>query len=249
MFAHMNSPTPLAVGQQVNQGDYVGAVGNTGHSEGAHLHYEIDPPNNEGAEKPGEHMDPGAYSIQGMSKYGRKKLSQMLGSAVVPQGTKYNAKTGTYKFSGFASNNVSLKKFGENKYGAGIWDSVLVGLNDYAQQRKAQTSSGNINVTPAPATGSLTPEQIMQLLQAIISLLGQIATNTAGGNAQAAPAGSQAAINPAGDIGNILQSVQGLLGQNNQNLLSKIGGMISAFGGGMSAQDKLASNLRTLAAK
>lgn len=251
MFAHMNSPTPLAVGQQVSQGDYVGAVGNTGHSEGAHLHYEIDPPNNEGAEKPGEHMDPGAYSIQGMSKYGRKKLSQMLGSAVVPQGTKYNAKTGTYKFSNFPSDSASLKKFGESKYGAGIWDSVLVGLNDYAQQRKAQSNGGdtNINVTQAPATGSLTPEQIMQLLQAIISLLGQIATNTAGGNAQAAPAGSQAAINPAGDIGNILQSVQGLLGQNNQNLLSKIGGMISAFGGGMSAQDKLASNLRTLAAK
>lgn len=251
MFAHMNAPTPLAVGQQVNQGDYVGAVGNTGHSEGAHLHYEIDPPNNEGAEKPGEHMDPGAYSIQGMSKYGRKKLSQMLGSAVVPQGTKYNAKTGTYKFSNFPSDSVSLKKFGESKYGAGIWDSVLVGLNDYAQQRKAQSNGGdtNINVTQASATGSLTPEQIMQLLQAIISLLGQIATNTAGGNAQAAPAGSQAAINPAGDIGNILQSVQGLLGQNNQNLLSKIGGMISAFGGGMSAQDKLSSNLRTLAAK
>ena len=251
MFAHMNSPTPLAVGQQVNQGDYVGAVGNTGHSEGAHLHYEIDPPNNEGAEKPGEHMDPGAYSIQGMSKYGRKKLSQMLGSAVVPQGTKYNAKTGTYKFSNFPSDSASLKKFGESKYGAGIWDSVLVGLNDYAQQRKAQSNGGdtNINVTQAPATGSLTPEQIMQLLQAIISLLGQIATNTAGGNAQAAPAGTQAAINPAGDIGNILQSVQGLLGQNNQNLLSKIGGMISAFGGGMSAQDKLSSNLRTLAAK
>lgn len=251
MFAHMNSPTPLAVGQQVSQGDYVGAVGNTGHSEGAHLHYEIDPPNNEGAEKPGEHMDPGAYSIQGMSKYGRKKLSQMLGSAVVPQGTKYNAKTGTYKFSNFASDSASLKKFGESKYGAGIWDSVLVGLNDYAQQRKAQSNGGdtNINVTQASATGSLTPEQIMQLLQAIISLLGQIATNTAGGNAQAALAGSQAAINPAGDIGNILQSVQGLLGQNNQNLLSKIGGMISAFGGGMSAQDKLSSNLRTLAAK
>jgi len=252
MFAHMNAPTPLAVGQQVNQGDYVGAVGNTGHSEGAHLHYEIDPPNNEGAEKPGEHMDPGAYSIQGMSKYGRKKLSQMLGSAVVPQGTKYNAKTGTYKFSNFASDSASLKKFGEGKYGAGIWDSVLVGLNDYAQQRKAQSNGGdtNINVTQASATGSLTPEQIMQILQAIITLLGQIATNTAGGNSggQATQAGTQVQ-NSGPDVGNILQSVQGLLGQNNQNLLSKIGGMISAFGGGMSAQDKLSSNLRTLAAK
>lgn len=142
----------------------------------------------------------------------------------------------------------------KSKYGKGssIWDSVLSGVSSYYAQKQASQSTGdtaNINVTQASATGSLTPEQIMQLLQAIISLLGQIATNTAGGNAQAAPEGSQAAMNPGGDISNILQSVQGLLGQNNQNLLSKIGGMISAFGGGMSAQDKLTANLRTLAGK
>ena len=142
----------------------------------------------------------------------------------------------------------------KSKYGKGssIWDSVLSGVSSYYAQKQASQSTGdtaNINVTQAPATGSLTPEQIMQLLQAIISLLGQIATNTAGGNAQAAPEGSQAAMNQGGDISTILQSVQGLLGQNNQNLLSKIGGMISAFGGGMSAQDKLTANLRTLAGK
>lgn len=142
----------------------------------------------------------------------------------------------------------------KSKYGKGssIWDSVLSGVSSYYAQKQASQSTGdtaNINVTQAASTGSLTPEQIMQLLQAIISLLGQIATNTAGGNAQAAPAGSQAAMNQGGDISNILQSVQGLLGQNNQNLLSKIGGMISAFGGGMSAQDKLTANLRTLAGK
>lgn len=142
----------------------------------------------------------------------------------------------------------------KSKYGKGssIWDSVLSGVSSYYAQKQASQSTGdtaNINVTQAASTGSLTPEQIMQLLQAIISLLGQIATNTAGGNAQAAPEGSQAAMNQGGDISNILQSVQGLLGQNNQNLLSKIGGMISAFGGGMSAQDKLTANLRTLAGK
>lgn len=142
----------------------------------------------------------------------------------------------------------------KSKYGKGssIWDSVLSGVSSYYAQKQASQSTGdtaNINVTQAASTGSLTPEQIMQLLQAIISLLGQIATNTAGGNAQAAPEGSQAAMNPGGDISNILQSVQGLLGQNNQNLLSKIGGMISAFGGGMSAQDKLTANLRILAGK
>ena len=136
--------------------------------------------------------------------------------------------------------------------GSGIWDSLLSGVSAYyGQKQSAQSQStgdtANININQQPATGSLTPEQIMQLLQAIISLLGQIATNTAGG--QQAPAGSQAAMNQNGDIGNILQSVQGLLGQNNQNLLSKIGGMISAFGGGMSAQDKLTANLRTLAGK
>ena len=136
--------------------------------------------------------------------------------------------------------------------GSGIWDSLLSGVSAYyGQKQSAQSQStgdtANININQQPSTGSLTPEQIMQLLQAIISLLGQIATNTAGG--QQAPAGSQAAMNQSGDIGNILQSVQGLLGQNNQNLLSKISGMISAFGGGMSAQDKLTANLRTLAGK
>lgn len=136
--------------------------------------------------------------------------------------------------------------------GSGIWDSLLSGVSAYYGQKQSTQSqstgdTANININQQPATGSLTPEQIMQLLQAIISLLGQIATNTAGG--QQAPAGSQAAMNQSGDIGNILQSVQGLLGQNNQNLLSKIGGMISAFGGGMSAQDKLTANLRTLAGK
>ena len=136
--------------------------------------------------------------------------------------------------------------------GSGIWDSLLSGVSAYYGQKQSTQSqstgdTANININQQPATGSLTPEQIMQLLQAIISLLGQIATNTAGG--QQAHAGSQAAMNQSGDIGNILQSVQGLLGQNNQNLLSKIGGMISAFGGGMSAQDKLTANLRTLAGK
>ena len=136
--------------------------------------------------------------------------------------------------------------------GSGIWDSLLSGVSAYYGQKQSTQSqstgdTANININQQATTGGLTPEQIMQLLQAIISLLGQIATNTAGG--QQAPAGSQAAMNQNGDIGNILQSVQGLLGQNNQNLLSKIGGMISAFGGGMSAQDKLTANLRTLAGK
>ena len=151
-----------------------------------------------------------------------------------------------------AAANAKKQKKSDYGKGSGIWDSLLSGVSAYYGQKQSTQSqstgdTANININQQPATGSLTPEQIMQLLQAIISLLGQIATNTAGG--QQAPAGSQAAMNQNGDIGNILQSVQGLLGQNNQNLLSKIGGMISAFGGGMSAQDKLTANLRTLAGK
>ena len=178
----------------------------------------------------------------GAGKYGRakgiskSKQIKIEGNAAVKAAAAY-------------AKQQKKSKFGK---GSGIWDAVLSGVSSYYTQKQASQSTGdtaNINVTQASATGSLTPEQIMQLLQAIISLLGQIATNTAGGNAQAAPEGSQAAMNPGGDISNILQSVQGLLGQNNQNLLSKIGGMISAFGGGMSAQDKLTANLRTLAGK
>ena len=178
----------------------------------------------------------------GAGKYGRAKgiskakQIKIEGNAAVKAAAAY-------------AKQQKKSKFGK---GSSIWDSVLSGVSSYYAQKQASQSTGdtaNINVTQAASAGSLTPEQIMQLLQAIISLLGQIATNTAGGNAQAAPEGSQAAMNPGGDISNILQSVQGLLGQNNQNLLSKIGGMISAFGGGMSAQDKLTANLRTLAGK
>lgn len=39
LYAHMSSVT-VAVGQSVDQGTQVGAVGNTGYSYGAHLHYE-----------------------------------------------------------------------------------------------------------------------------------------------------------------------------------------------------------------
>lgn len=53
----------MAVGKEVTKGDIVAYIGSTGHSDGPHLHYEIDPPSNPGAQSHGEHLDPGTYDI------------------------------------------------------------------------------------------------------------------------------------------------------------------------------------------
>lgn len=66
MFAHCQDQH-VSKGQQVKPGDVIGTVGNTGNSYGAHLHYEIDPPDNFGAVKSGPHLNPNTYS--GMGKY------------------------------------------------------------------------------------------------------------------------------------------------------------------------------------
>lgn len=52
-YYHLQSPTPLSVGDSVTQGQTIGLVGNTGLSLGAHLHYET--------RINGDHLNPRAF--------------------------------------------------------------------------------------------------------------------------------------------------------------------------------------------
>ncbi len=59
-YAHMASPSPLAIGQAVARGAYVGPMGNTGNSFGIHLHVEI-------RQRPGgSQIDPAPYIHRGL---------------------------------------------------------------------------------------------------------------------------------------------------------------------------------------
>ena len=80
MFAHCDQQM-VQVGQQVSPGTVLATVGDTGNSYGAHLHYQIDPPENVGAVKDGAHLNPNSYTGTGkhfnslshtiMPKFGR----------------------------------------------------------------------------------------------------------------------------------------------------------------------------------
>jgi murein DD-endopeptidase MepM/ murein hydrolase activator NlpD len=41
LYAHMNKPSPIAIGQAVKQGEVIGQMGSTGFSTGPHLHFMI----------------------------------------------------------------------------------------------------------------------------------------------------------------------------------------------------------------
>src|SRR5699024_5526031 len=57
LYAHLSN-TSVSQGDKVSQGDSIGAVGNTGGSTGAHLHFEVHPGGYEGR---GSAVDPMNY--------------------------------------------------------------------------------------------------------------------------------------------------------------------------------------------
>ena len=80
MFAHCDSQS-VSVGQQVQPGTVLGTVGDTGQSYGAHLHYEIDPPENQGAVKGGATLNPNSYTGAGKHRI----TSMGMGKLVLPK--------------------------------------------------------------------------------------------------------------------------------------------------------------------
>ena len=70
IFAHLSEQL-VSKGQQVKRGDIVAKSGNTGNTSGPHLHYQIDPPDNEAAVKGGAHLNPATYSAAGLGKHSR----------------------------------------------------------------------------------------------------------------------------------------------------------------------------------
>lgn len=69
MFAHL-SQAIASEGQQVKLGDIIAKTGNTGASTGPHLHYQVDPPDNPGAVKSGNHLNPATYTGAGKNRLG-----------------------------------------------------------------------------------------------------------------------------------------------------------------------------------
>ena len=69
MFAHLSQQI-ASEGQQVKVGDIIAKTGNTGASTGPHLHYQVDPPDNPGAVKSGNHLNPATYAGAGKNRLG-----------------------------------------------------------------------------------------------------------------------------------------------------------------------------------
>ena len=63
LFGHLKETPKLELNDRIKTGQNIGLIGNTGHSTGPHLHYQIDPESNHRAMKAGQHIDPNTYTI------------------------------------------------------------------------------------------------------------------------------------------------------------------------------------------
>ncbi len=91
IFAHQSVPSSIAVGTHVNRGDRIGSVGTTGMSTGAHLHYQISPPNEYGGVNTDKFMDPNEFDYsQFVSGRGNTPSSKWK-NAVKPEEYKFNS--------------------------------------------------------------------------------------------------------------------------------------------------------------
>ena len=63
LFGHLKETPKLELNNRIATGQTIGMIGNTGHSTGPHLHYQIDPESNHRALKDGQHIDPNTYTI------------------------------------------------------------------------------------------------------------------------------------------------------------------------------------------
>lgn len=147
-FAHMLQPPTFKEGDSIRKGDFLGQIGNTGHSFGEHLHYQIDNSNNPNAAKNSweNHIDPNSYSVNGKGKWGRGgniNLLQTYDDAMNSLGGIDHSKIPT-SLMPQKSDNINVlrskiqninKKYGKGKWGSrGLWNNVFrsKGITDAA---------------------------------------------------------------------------------------------------------------------
>lgn len=86
VYGHLAS-VAVKVGQQVSAGDFIGVEGNTGHSSGAHLHFEIRSPEFASSNQAAAVYDPAAY-ISGSVSFDDKSVRTALDSGKDPDPSK-----------------------------------------------------------------------------------------------------------------------------------------------------------------
>lgn len=82
VYGHLAS-VAVKVGQQVSAGDFIGVEGNTGHSSGAHLHFEIRSPEFASSSSAAAVYDPASY-ISGAVSFDDKSVRTALDSGKDP---------------------------------------------------------------------------------------------------------------------------------------------------------------------